>query len=296
MFMLKPRLFLVALFPLFALACPFAHASEPVQDGGAAQYRLALEALEGKETNEDMASGIVLLKSAAEQGSAEAANRLGYMYDNGLGVAADDTVARQWFEKAAATSHPKAQFNLARFLMLGLGGPTDSDRAIQLFESAAEKGLLQAQFVLGEIFYNGDHGQKKDFKRAFAQFLKAAEAGDAESQNYVGTMYCFGQGVKLNREESVAWYRKAADQNHAKAQNSLGEAYLYGSGIPRDQVQGYKYMLLSADQGEVVAIRNIEDLEGKIDLSVQTQAVKEAHDFRSRLATQAAHDSLSRSR
>ena len=61
-----------------------------------------------------------------------------------------------------------------------------------------------------------------------------AEAGDAEAQCMLGTMYTLGNGVPLDKKEAAKWYRMAADQGHAGAQFSLGLMYTYGKGVPED--------------------------------------------------------------
>ena len=46
-------------------------------------------------------------KKAAEQGSAEAQARLGFLYEKGLGVAQDNVQSAAWFRRAAARRFPQ---------------------------------------------------------------------------------------------------------------------------------------------------------------------------------------------
>ena len=41
-------------------------------------------------------------------------------------------------------------------------------------------------------------------------YMKAAEHGDEDAQNSVGTLYLNGHGVPRSYEEAARWYRKAA--------------------------------------------------------------------------------------
>lgn len=51
-------------------------------------------------------------KKAAEQGNAEAQNRLALLYHNGEGVPQDHVEAEKWFRKAAAQGNEEAKLNL----------------------------------------------------------------------------------------------------------------------------------------------------------------------------------------
>ncbi len=55
---------------------------------------------------------ILDLQKLAEQGDADSQFKLGFMYAKGLGLAADEAAAAQWFGKAAAQGHAGAQFEL----------------------------------------------------------------------------------------------------------------------------------------------------------------------------------------
>ena len=58
---------------------------------------------------------------AAEQGDAQAQNKLGEMYDNGLGVRQDDAEAVRWYRQAAEQGHAVAQKNLGEMYDNGRG-------------------------------------------------------------------------------------------------------------------------------------------------------------------------------
>ena len=51
---------------------------------------------------------------AADHGSADGMNSLGYRYKNGQGVEKDEAEAEKWFRKAADQGYPPAQRNLSR--------------------------------------------------------------------------------------------------------------------------------------------------------------------------------------
>ena len=60
--------------------------------------------------------------------------------------------------------------------------------------------------------------QKKDYTEAFYHFRSAAEAGNAEAQLYLGSMYRNDdEGIKRDTEKMFFWWNKAADQGNARA-------------------------------------------------------------------------------
>ena len=59
----------------------------------------------------------------------------------------------------------------------------------------------------------------------------AADQGNAEAQDMLGTMYDHSEGVAKNYSEAVKWYHRAADQGNADAQSHLGLMYAAGEGV-----------------------------------------------------------------
>jgi len=251
---------------------------EPSPDPAALMVR-ADDLLKDQSNPGNTQMAVLFLAQAAAAGHAEAANRLGYLYDMGKGVAADDVKALEWFQKAADAGLPKAKFNLGRFLILGLGGASDADKGIWYLEAAANEGVVPAQVALAKMFFFGESGQNIDYKRAFPYALLAAEAGDAEGQNMVGVMRNFGWGVNRDKSEAAKWFSKAAEQGHAKAQASYADALLNGTGVKMNKVEAIKFYTLSANQGEVTGKNPLEDLSAGIDPAILAEGTLRAQQF-----------------
>jgi TPR repeat protein len=94
-------------------------------------------------------------RALAEGGHAQAQVSLGWLYLTGRGVAQDDVVARQFFEKAAVQGNVEAQYNLARLYYSGQGGRQDYTQACLWYEKAALQGSADAQVNLGTLYSNG---------------------------------------------------------------------------------------------------------------------------------------------
>ena len=82
---------------------------------------------------------------------------------------------------------------------------------------------------LGVIHKNGLSSIiTQDYKKATKWFTLAAEAGNSDAQNNLGTLYTLGHGVEKDFTKAAHWYQLAADQGNAKAQNNLAGIYILG--------------------------------------------------------------------
>jgi len=84
-----------------------------------------------------------------------------------------------------------------------------------------------------------------DYKGALAVWTPLAEAGDANMQVLVGSIYDYGQGVPQDDAAAVRWYEMAANQGSAKAQYQAGAVYARSPQV-KDPVQGYKWLTIAA--------------------------------------------------
>ena len=114
------------------------------------------------------------------QGDLAACYQLGYIYENGEGVAVNETEAIRWYTKAATNGSPESQFNLAMMMEQGRGCPVNLRKAFYWYEKAANQGDIEAQFNLGVCLTAGK-GCDVDIVQAHMWFSLAARKGDADS-------------------------------------------------------------------------------------------------------------------
>jgi TPR repeat protein len=90
--------------------------------------------------------------------------------------------------------------------------------------SAANAGHLEALTNLG-LFY--DRGEvRKNSRKAFTFYKRAAELGDPVGQRKVGIGYIEGLGTKRDPTRGMNWFRKAARKGDLEAQYILGSLYI----------------------------------------------------------------------
>ena len=193
---------------------------------------------------------------AAEQGLVNAQFKLGYCYQEGIGVSKDEKKALKWYAKAAEQGHTTAQYFLAYCYRYGIWVSKDEKKAVEWYIKAAEQGHTDAQNSLGYCFQNGI-GIPKDEKKAVEWYRKAVEQGHAMAQNNLGYCYQVGIGVSKDVEKAVDWYTKSAEQGHATAQYNLGYCYKYGEGVTQDYTEAVKWYRKAAEQGLASAQFNL---------------------------------------
>ena len=85
-----------------------------------------------------------------------------------------------------------------------------------------------------------------DYAKALAEFKPLAERGDAGAEYFMGFLYRYGYGVKVDHGEAGKWFRMAADQGDARSLYYLGKMYEGGEGVERDPVASHMWYSLAA--------------------------------------------------
>lgn len=141
---------------------------------------------------------------------------------------------------------------LARVALLAMaltvGGSAFSQTFEQALEAYERKDYKTAFAAFMKLAEGDTRGSAKDDQDAVAWYSKAAEQGDAHGQYILGLMYFDGRGVPQDDRQAQAWYRKAAEQGYASAQVNLGLMHVSGRGGAKDDVQAVVWLRKAADQ------------------------------------------------
>ena len=128
---------------------------------------------------------------------------------------------------AAEQGDAEAQFRLGECYYLGDGVEKNCDDALKWYGKAAEQGNARAQCVLGVCYAKGEL-VNKDYAEAVKWFHKAAMQGHTDAQYNLGTSYRKGEGVPLDNVKAYAWYNLAAKSKEAAVQaRNLLEATMF---------------------------------------------------------------------
>lgn len=191
------------------------------QDDAEALLVLSRLAVQGKVMPQSFVEAFEYCSRAARTGSPEAQHQLASMYAEGLGVTKDMDAAMSWSRKSAQAGYAPAKYGLAMALM----GPDRTEEstaeAMSWLRSAAEDGHDESLFLLAGAIAHGHYGLAKDEKRAEQMALPKAEAGNAEFQYALATLYLWGETFAEKRADGMRWLERAASNGHASATKLL---------------------------------------------------------------------------
>jgi TPR repeat protein len=128
----------------------------------------------------DYTTALAKFRSAAQQGILGAADLVGTMYYEGLGVIQDYKVAYSWYDLAAKQGFALSQFSVAFMYYNGQGVAQNYKEALRWFHRAARQGNVRAQQSLGAMYFNGE-GVSQDYVRSHMWSNIAAVGGDKAS-------------------------------------------------------------------------------------------------------------------
>lgn len=121
----------------------------------------------------------------------------------------------------------------------------------------ADSGDVNAQRQLAGAYDLGFYGVR-DGELAMKYYLMAANQGDAEAQNSVGS----GLQAKGEYDKAFSWYERAARQGHGLAINNLAYLYDLGLGIQQDRQRALKLYTRAAELGRADSMWNIANMYG----------------------------------
>jgi len=197
-----------------------------------------------------------LMRTAAQEGDAQAQCYLGVCYQNGQGVEQNHQEAVKWFRRAAEQNDPVAQCYLGVCYWTGQGVPQEFGEAAKWLREAAEQADPAAQFNLGMLYETGQ-GVPQNYAEAVKWYRESAERGYPAAQFNLGVFYETGQVVPQDFTEAVKWYLAAAEQELADAQCNLGLCYQTGRGVELNSAAAVKWFIKAARQGNKTAQHNL---------------------------------------
>ncbi len=116
-----------------------------------ASFSSGIAAFEAK----NFKQSLQFLAPLAEAGDAESQHRCAIMYQNGLGVVANEAKAVEYMRAAAQQGHPVAQHGLGFMYMEGECVEKNAEQAVKWFTKAGEQGLVGSLTTLAMMYKDG---------------------------------------------------------------------------------------------------------------------------------------------
>lgn len=196
------------------------------------------------------ASAYRSFKPLAEEGISEAQNNLGFLYENGLGVKRNYSLAINWYERAANQGLPEAQHNLGMLNYQGHGLSQSFSIAKRWFNKSAKQGLRESHYMLGLMFFQGEGAQKSP-DRASAHFSTAGKNGDPNALYMLAHMMLSG--------DAETSYRKPS--NRKSPFDFIG----FDNQQSNQLIASLSLSLLAAQNGQASASELIDFLRSQLD-------------------------------
>ena len=92
-------------------------------------------------------------------------------------------------------------------------------------------GYVQAS---GSLEAGVEAFDKGKYQNAYDYWFPLAKNDNAEAQLFMGVLYRYGLGVKLDLKQAANWYERAAENGDVDAQNEVGFFYELGLGVKQD--------------------------------------------------------------
>ena len=228
------------------------------------------------------------LENMANAGEVQSMYILAHAYYTGQQVEENDTLAVNWWKKAADALYPDADAWIRLSFAEGFGGsPQNQVSADRRYERAVERGSSYGAIILGiEKYRKNDIDNKNEaislFEKAknqgnplAEQFLKSIrEKGTDTNQDFrnridwkkemkkipLDEMYYIaginaytGNIVKKDYGIAVRWWELASDAGNIKAKTMLGISYYTGRGIGQNYTKAVELLKEAALSGNTLA-------------------------------------------
>ena len=139
---------------------------------------------------------------------------------------------------------------------------------------AAQAGNADAQYALGTLYKSG-RGVVKDQREAVRLFGQAALGDNTDAEvEYAIALYNGDGGLTRNEEAAAGLFKKAALKNNPVAQDRLAHILATGKGAPADPTEAAKWHLISKAHGETDFA--LDDYVNRLDAATRSAGEKAA--------------------
>ena len=232
-----------------------------------AQYRLGRLLTADESPIENIEEALFWFLESDWQGDLRSAIHLGFIYYDRK----EYSVALEWFRKAEKAGDDLASYKIAEMQYFGHGFPkrlesalrrlrqlAKSDAALETIEQLAEeKGEVFAQVAIAYL-YSGGHKTRRDLRKAFEYYTRAAIDGDMYAQKQMGDFYFGGIHVTQNLNIAKQWYEKAAAQGdkHSRSMVTKVEARIIQK--EEDEREAERLRLIAEAEAKRIAAENAQ--------------------------------------
>jgi TPR repeat protein len=210
----------------------------------------------------------------AERGDPQAMFTMGGLYVEGLIVQRNFSVAREWYEKAAAAGLAEGVFNVGVCWETGMGSAADAAKAAEFFKRAADMNLPQALFKMSVILDAGA-GVERDPAASMDYLKRAADARHPDAASIMGLVYLNGaDGGKPDGNKGLLMLKIAAEAGNVEAMKNIAVVYKDGIAIKASPTEALKWYLIAEKCG--FPKEGLADVIGELKKKLNKEQQKKA--------------------
>lgn len=199
----------------------------------------------------------VLYEQFAKQGLQSAQIKLGYLYEQGLGVARDYNQALSWYTLAAQHKHDhgRAQFLIGRLYQFGLIGNGPNYAMAKQWYGEVKGNYAPAAVASGFI----DETEYDDYRHAFSDYQQASDLRDPSAEYNLALIYEKGKNQAVDTDKAKRLFKQAAQHKIVKAMVALGQINVNEHNI----TQALSWLSLASSQHDADALYQLGWLSEK---------------------------------
>lgn len=184
----------------------------------------------------DEGKAVAWFRRAADKGSIQAYDHLGYMYLNGWGVPWNLAISTGWFRASAEAGWAQGRNNFAQSCFYGRGMKQDLPLAVAQWRAAAEDDHSRAAFWLGYCLTHGI-GADRDEREAIGFLETAAKDDDPDAWWLLGEYYYTSAGDKRSSKAEDYWAKAKKHPSHGSLLTSADCASVKAGGAKAGERQ-----------------------------------------------------------
>lgn len=141
--------------------------------------------------------------------------------------------------------------------------PAAGSELARLLDKESRSHSSRLQYQIGDSYFFGKNGAKKDCKKAVYWLEQSANKNYDLAQYALASCYANGLGVQKNEKMAFMLYSKAADHGNKAAMFCLAQCYEDGKGVQWDLFKAVTIYLKLQLEGEGQAEARIRDIFDK---------------------------------
>jgi TPR repeat protein len=209
--------------------------------------------------DQDIESGLLLLKFTAKNGFIQAQLDMAIRYQYGNGVQQDIQKCIKYYEMACDGDSGEAEYELAMRHLLGNNIPQDYLKGYDLMKRANDKGYSEARKIFKATMWNSL--DMSSYFEIIDMFIYVTE-NDIDDLHYlIGYYYetglydseFGGYYVDRNYTEAAEWFLAASNNGDSRAAYRLGMMHEYGEGVYENMDKAIYYYEVAFSKGNTDA-------------------------------------------